>query len=178
MTLRSELELIGEPCPGSLSSQRTALKALALRAGWPDWSHLANGKPTWNSGHLSLSHGGGWVVAIRGAGPVGIDVEAPTSRLENVRRRYVGAADQPLLKHHGDNLDSLCRLWSAKEAAFKVFGTGLDFLTGLRWDSIGESEAVATATLQSVQLHIQWHRLEEPEAWLAIAEPTGPRNPT
>ena len=96
-----------------------------------------------------------------------IDLVAP--RLQKARRRFVGSADQPVLDAFGDNLDTLCLLWTAKEAAFKVFGSGLDFLTGLQWSDIHGHSARAEATVQGVTLDISWQQLESPNAWLAVA---------
>ena len=109
------------------------------------------------------------MAAVRAPLPVGIDVEAPGERLERVRRRYAGPADTPVLEQFGDNLDALCRLWTAKEAAFKVFGTGVDFLTGLEWLKIGDDKAEVRLTAQAQHLQVCWFRLDQPEAWLAVA---------
>lgn len=109
--------------------------------------------------------------------PIGIDVEAPGERLARVRRRFAGPADIPVLEQFGDNLDTLCRLWTAKEAAFKVFGTGLDFMTGLEWHDLHDGHdghdghAVVWAPVQAQHLHITWRQLLNPAAWLAVAIP-------
>ena len=96
-------------------------------------------------------------------------MEAPGERLERARRRFAGPADQLVFKHFGDNLDTLCRLWTAKEAAFKVMGTGVDFRTGLEWLEIHPDHAEVRLTAQSHQLRISWNRLNHPDAWLATA---------
>ena len=169
MTLNKGVTLIGEPCGGALIAQRAALKALLARHNWPKMRQLANGKPILDKGHCSLSHGGGWVTAARSPFPIGVDVEASAERLHTARRRFVGPADQPILDHFGDNTETLCRLWTAKEAAFKVFGEGVDFLTGLQWDVFEGERARATATVQQQTLTVSWHHLAEPAAWLATA---------
>jgi phosphopantetheinyl transferase len=169
MTPGAQAALIGEPFNGALAAQRATLDALLLRSGWDLPTRLPNGKPVLEKGYCSLSHGGGWVIAGQSSLPIGIDVEAPGLRLQNVRRRFVGPADQPVLDAFGDNIDTLCMLWTAKEAAFKVFGTGLDFLTGLEWREIRGHSARARATTQGVSLEVTWNRLSDPKAWLAIA---------
>ena len=169
MTLADHAALIGEPCEGPISDQRALTDALLQRSGWPKPSKLPNGKPIVEHGHCSVSHGGGWVFAAHSPVPIGIDVEAATPRLQKARRRFVGPADQPVLDFFGDNLDTLCRLWTAKEAAFKVFGSGLDFLTGLEWKAVNSHSARATATVQGMDLDISWQQLSSPTAWLAVA---------
>ena len=94
-------------------------------------SKLPNGKPIVEQGHCSVSHGGGWVIAAH----------IPCSHWHRCRgghcQRFKTAAPclsglrtSLFLTLFGDNLDTLCRLWTAKEAAFKVFGRGLDFSDG------------------------------------------------
>ena len=169
MPLGGQAALIGEPCNGPLAEQRATLDALLRRSEWPIPSKLPNGKPILDHGHCSLSHGGGWVIAAQSQVPIGIDVEATAPRLQKARRRFVGPADQPVLDVFGDNPDTLCKLWTAKEAAFKVFGSGLDFLTGLKWQSVDGHSARAMATRQRIKLDISWQQLTGPTAWLAIA---------
>lgn len=161
--------LIGEPCSGDLNTQRKALSALMDRSGWPATEKNGLGQPVLPTGFCSLSHGGGWVVGACSEAPIGIDVEAAGQRLEKVRRRFAGPADQPVLDHFGDSLDTLCRLWTAKEAVFKVFGTGVDFLTGLEWTEVTDSMARVKAVAQNVELELLWHHLQDPQAWMAVA---------
>ena len=174
MTLPGGAMLMGEPCAGGLGAQRAALAGMTGREGWPEITRNAHGKPLFSAGatehgHCSLSHGGGWVIAARAPVAIGVDVEAPAERLEKVRRRFVGPLDQAVIGHFGDSLDTLCRLWTAKEAAFKVFGTGVDFLTGLQWTQVGDHGATVQATVQGALLDIRWCRLATPDAWMAVA---------
>ena len=169
MTLPGGAMLIGEPCMGDLSTQRVALAGLMARSGWPETAKNALGQPVLPTGYCSLSHGGGWVAAARGEVPIGIDVEAAGMRLEKARRRFAGPADQPVLDQFGDSLDTLCRLWTAKEAVFKVFGTGVDFLTGLEWLEIHDTMARIKAVDRDVDLDLLWYHLRGPKAWMAVA---------
>ena len=109
------------------------------------------------------------LLKLNAAVAIGVDVEAPAERLEKVRRRFVGPLDQAVIGHFGDSRDTLCRLWTAKEAAFKVFGTGVDFLTGLQWTRVGDHDATAKATVQGALLDIRWQKLATPDAWVAVA---------
>ena len=119
----------------------------------------------------SLSHGGGWVAAIRGSRPVGVDVEGATERLSRVSKKFVGSADQLVIETFGDNLNTLCRLWTAKEAVFKAFGTGVDFRTGIKWNVITENHARITATAQGEDFELGWTPLPGKTGltWLAVA---------
>ena len=156
---------------GSLAEQRAALKGLLEESGWPHPTKEDSGRPRMDELHCSLSHGGGWVAAARSPWPVGVDVEGATERLTKVRRRFVGEADQPVIDRFGDNLDTLCRLWTAKEAVFKAFGTGVDFLTGIRWDEVHADGAHLTALQQGESMTLRWSALDSggAPAWMAIA---------
>ena len=166
--------LVAKECVGTLTEQRLGMAELLAEAGWPTPTKEETGRPRIGDQFCSLSHGGGWVAAVRGNRPVGIDVEAATNRLSRVRRRFVGSADQPVLDRFEDNLDTLCRLWTAKEAVFKAFGTGIDFLRGIEWTEVSENGACVVATAQGVSLELRWVPLsgEAETTWLAIAAET------
>jgi len=164
-------ELIARQALGTLAEQRAALAALIANAGWPEPTREDSGQPRMGDRFCSLSHGGGWVAAVRGDRPVGVDVEGATERLRKVRARFVGPADQPVLEQFGDSLDTLCRLWTAKEAVFKAFGTKMDFLTGIEWTQVSNDGAKLTALQHGVELTLRWEALEGPgmSSWMALA---------
>ena len=164
-------ELIARPALGTLAEQRAALAVLITDAGWPDPTHEDSGRPRMGDRFCSLSHGGGWVAAVRGNRPVGVDVEGAAERLRTVEARFVGPADQPVLEQFGDTLDTLCRLWTAKEAVFKAFGTKVDFLTGIEWTQVSHDGARLFAVQHDEELTLRWEALDGPEAttWMALA---------
>ena len=164
-------DIVARAASGPLAAQRTALAALINEAGWATPTKEKTGRPRLGEDHCSLSHGGGWVVAARCKRPVGVDVEHAAERLHRARRRFVGPADQPVLDAFGDDLDTLCRLWTAKEAVYKVFGTSMDFLTGIEWQEVQAEGGHVTALQHGVPLDLHWKRLGKPTdgIWLATA---------
>jgi len=165
--------VVGCPAVGDIRTQRAALADLLDRTGWPAAHKEATGRPRMGADHCSFSHGGGWAMAARHARPIGIDVEAASERLLNVAPRFCGDLDQPVLAHFGEGRDTLCRLWTAKEAVFKAFGTSVDFLTGIEWTDIQDSEAHLLAVQHQRHVHLTWHPLPgAPDlnpVWLAVA---------
>ena len=163
--------LLAKQCTGTLAQQRAGMTQLLAEAGWPTPTKKETGQPRMGNQFCSLSHGGGWVAAVRGDRPVGIDVEAATDRLLRTRGRFVGSADQLVLNRFEDNIDTLCRIWTAKEAVFKAFGTGVDFLRGIEWTEVSTDGACVLATAQDVSLELRWVPLfgEAATTWLAIA---------
>ena len=165
--------VIGCEVDGDIRAQRAAMQALLYSAGWPQPKKESNGRPRMGREFCSLSHGGGWALAVRHSGPIGADVEAASERLFNVVPRFCGELDQPVLDHFGSSLDTLCRLWTAKEAVFKAFGTGVDFLTGIEWTGVHDDGARIMATQQQRLLHIHWRSLGCTPGglpvWMAVA---------
>lgn len=87
-------------------------------------------KPSSQTPYLSISHTDGFVAAIVGGKPVGIDVERRGRRVEKVVSKFMQDAEIALvesLQNASDDKEQarfLCLhlIWSAKEAAFKVLG--------------------------------------------------------
>lgn len=164
-------DIIARTASGPLAAQRTALAALIEAEGWDAPTREETGRPRLGEDYCSLSHGGGWVVAARSKRPVGVDVELAAERMHRIRRRFVGPADQPVLDAFGDDLDTLCRLWTAKESVYKVFGTAVDFLTGIEWQGVHAEGARITALQHSSAVDLHWKRLGDPAdgIWLTAA---------
>ena len=162
--------LVGCPVDGPIDAQRAALAQLCAEAGWPEVHKEDSGRPRVGQAFCSLSHGGGWALAARHPRPIGIDVEAESERLFRVRSRFCGPLDAPVTDCFGDGAEALCRLWTAKEAAFKAFGTAVDFLTGLEWTEVTETGARIHALQHGRQLDLQWTCMPgDRPVWLAVA---------
>lgn len=59
------------------------------------------------------------VGAIHKHSPIGIDIEKPRMQLLNIRDRFL---NQKEAVYAGDNLEKLCKLWTGKEALYKLYG--------------------------------------------------------
>ena len=83
-----------------------------------------HGAPSLASGsdYISISHTDGYVAAIIGQNPVGIDVERRGRRVERVRSKFLQPAEETLVAHTPDPQLSMHLIWSAKEAVFKFLG--------------------------------------------------------
>jgi 4'-phosphopantetheinyl transferase len=94
---------------------RVPLTRACRACGEPHGPPVVAGGP-----HLSVSHSGDRVaVAISAGGPVGVDVEATTKRLDESIERHVLSP--------GESLDGgdLLSYWTRKEAIVKATGDGL-----------------------------------------------------
>ncbi len=74
--------------------------------------------------HLSLSHKDRFAVAIVAEQPVGIDIERIEPRADDFMQLAFADAEQPFLPLANRD-EWIARLWTAKEAAAKQRGTGL-----------------------------------------------------
>lgn len=106
--------------------ERRAVQALveaALGPGAAPISHRHDGSPYLVSHpHLSISVSHSRHTAALATAPatvcMGIDIEQERLQLAATRSRYANAADRPA---HSTPADTLLRLWTAKEAAFKAW---------------------------------------------------------
>ncbi len=71
-------------------------------------------------GFISFSHSRNHVVVYRSIHPCGIDLEQLNERVLRIRHKYLNETEQRYLQ--SESIDDLIRLWSAKEAMFKVYG--------------------------------------------------------
>jgi 4'-phosphopantetheinyl transferase len=97
--------------------------------------YTADGKPYLNneSYHISLSHSGKWMaVMIHPTKHVGIDIECPSDKIQNVYKRFLSETEQSELSD-GKDIKQLQIAWSAKEALYKIIGKeAVDFANQLR----------------------------------------------
>ena len=107
------------------------------------------GKPLLENGkfHVSFSHAGNWNVAVsHPTKKVGIDIEIPSEKLRRVYEKFLSAEEQQDFPKSCD-LETLCLLWSSKEALFKIIGNeAVDFAKQLRifpFDKKTEGEILA-----------------------------------
>lgn len=89
-------------------------------------TYLANGKPMVENGNISISHSGSRVVMMKSEIPCGIDIELIHPRIRKVTKKFLN--DDELLVHAETSVENLIRLWTAKEAMFKVHGTDTVFM--------------------------------------------------
>ena len=83
----------------------------------------AYGKPylaNWPELHFSLSHCSTWAVCALADHPVGVDAELPRCSAPLARRYF-----HPEEAMFAEEPDTLCRIWTAKEAFLKALGIGL-----------------------------------------------------
>lgn len=86
-----------------------------------------------NSWQISVSHSNKWIAVM--AHPnrlVGIDIECPTDKIQQLYTRFLSKTEQEEL-NNGKNIKQLQLAWSAKEALYKIIGKqAVDFKKQLR----------------------------------------------
>jgi phosphopantetheinyl transferase len=92
-------------------SQQSPLKLIKETSGKPILLESEN--------HISLSHCDGYVAAIHGDVPVGIDVERISQRVQKIKNYFLRDEELELL---GEENEALILAWSAKESIFKWYG--------------------------------------------------------
>ncbi len=109
---------------------RYAAAQLGVELPLADFEIGKNGKPYFpdHPVHFNLSHTAHCVaVAVSKAHPVGVDIEEIRPLREGFGTRWFSDAERALLARAQDKEEELIRLWTAKEAAAKWVGRGLDY---------------------------------------------------
>ncbi|MBK8724486.1 MAG: 4'-phosphopantetheinyl transferase superfamily protein [Holophagaceae bacterium] len=77
--------------------------------------------------HFNLSHSGPWLLCAFHDGPVGVDVEAASSKALDAAAASLSPAERSRLEGLGDEdrAAACLRLWTLKESLLKAAGTGL-----------------------------------------------------
>lgn len=85
--------------------------------------------------HISVSHTKGYVaVSLSSITEIGVDIEYISSRVRNIRHRFLSSEELQMLSTDRDReLKQLLVCWCTKEAVFKVLDReGVDFVHDLR----------------------------------------------
>ncbi len=73
-----------------------------------------------NGVEISISHAKGYgAAAINLKGPVGIDIEYPRNQITKIAHKFLHPAE---VEWAGQNIERLTKIWSAKEALYKLHG--------------------------------------------------------
>ena len=76
--------------------------------------------------HFNLSHSGDYAVCAIADVEIGVDVECKSTFNPRIAERFFCVEEQQLLNMADDKNDMFCRLWTSKESALKLLGTGLN----------------------------------------------------
>ncbi len=123
----------------------------------PTCASESHGRPSIRELHVSVTHSGQWAgVAVTTAGPVGLDVEEASERLEfaPMLRMVLSPSEPP-----PPDRDGFFVYWTRKEAILKATGDGLrESMTKLTVSAPGESPRLIDAAgrpdlVELTQLH-------------------------
>ena len=128
------------------SSQKRRLEWLAVRSllyhltesDEEEIAYEANGKPFLRNSdrHISISHTNGFAALAIASHKIGVDIERISDRPWNLRHSFLIPDEIQMMSMLGNERMCALRLWSAKEAAFKLRSSeGIEFLNQIRWSS-------------------------------------------
>jgi phosphopantetheinyl transferase len=126
-----------------------------------------NGEPLMNGFYVSFSHSGEMIaVAISEQNPVGIDIERIQDKIVALRSKFV--SENELTLEEIKNREAITRIWTAKEAVYKLFsGATPDFKAQIFVKS-DQAEVFLHDKIHSVKL-FHW-KIEEYQCTLCIME--------
>lgn len=103
-------------------------------------NYLENGKPVLDSGHISISHCDHLIGLILSDEPIGLDIQNPNFKLKRIKEKFCSLDELSLLDLSTRPLEDLTRIWSTKEAVFKVYGERVIFADDLAVELISDHE--------------------------------------
>lgn len=95
-----------------------------------------------HSPHISISHTSRMQILGVSDAAIGVDVQKPISAQRMKAVVYRICSDDELRLIHAQNIQDLCYIWTAKEAAWKLIGTGA--ITSIKIIGINMGEHIMT----------------------------------
>jgi 4'-phosphopantetheinyl transferase len=106
--------------------------------------YLENGKPVLASGHISISHCDHLIGLVLSDEPIGLDIQNPNFKLKRIKEKFCSLDELSLLSLSTRPLEDLTRIWSTKEAVFKVYGERVIFADDLAVELVSDKEIECT----------------------------------
>lgn len=97
----------------------------------------AVGKPSVKDSpnYISISHSKKSAAIVLSTKKIGLDIEEFRPQLLRIQHKFVGPSEEICL----NNLELLTWLWTCKEAIFKIFGSNLPFIEGIKCESVPDN---------------------------------------
>lgn len=135
--------------PLTINKQREAIGLLLKAAGLQPagLSRTPEGKPfltTAGGPHISITHTQSHIAIALCACPVGIDIETIEPRTRRVLPRITEVNERALLQEKPDEAEAT-RVWCAKEAVFKLYGTQARAMTDICLTAFSQNIAETAA---------------------------------
>lgn len=149
---------------------RLALKQLGVSP--QTLTTAPDGAPLIPQGHCSLSHSRSYAAAVTSKTPVGVDLETHRQQIQRIANKFIHPNEKQWIAL--DDIPALTRLWTAKEAIYKVVRqAGLSFAQAIevhpfeKLDQLGTAEVLLTGKTQRFSLEYSTFHQHE----LTIAKP-------
>ncbi len=142
----------------SFKSEKRQLEFYHLRVLWQSFNipqpilYKSSGKPFLKQGYLSMTHSHQRVIiAYSNQKELGVDIEMISDKLNVVKPKFLHPKD------HYESLEDLTKLWTIKEAVYKLFdGDDLFFMDDIRVENdsafINHNHYNLQATTQTFKL--------------------------
>lgn len=119
--------------------------------------------------HISISHSAHLVAVAFSSSPIGIDIEHKAEQVLRVRKKFLNDRELSIIDYN-DKVINL-RLWTAKEAVYKVHGKkGIDFKNDIYQDTHTKSIYRASDGLKNVLYNVEHYQYDN-NFTIAIATP-------
>jgi len=161
---KEKIEKIKTPLKRRQSIGAELLLMYALKQAMPDADFPLsikcgeNGKPEFENLplHFSLSHSGNYAACALWDKDIGLDIEFKAEYNEKIAQRYFLQHEQDWLKGAENKNSVFAKIWTAKESALKIMGTGLS--KGLLSVAVGEDTVITQP--EGNRFSVRWYEMD------------------
>jgi phosphopantetheinyl transferase len=116
--------------------------------------------------HISVAHGGGMVAVAFAEERVGVDLESLDRNFDRIQSRYMTPTESALCDHD----DWAARVWTAKEAIYKLYGKReIDLTEDIRITGLDTKSMTLTAEVRDTKGIVVETKIIENGVAVAIA---------
>lgn len=162
----------------SLRLEKRRLERIACRrslgfllpAGSVEITYGASGEPLSDRGKISFSHSGSYAAAALSlVAPIGIDIEKISPKILHLHAKFVSPKEAETIDLN--NPEEITRIWSAKEAIYKLFpGNEIDFIEQI--EILSHTSAHLHLPTQTFEIELYTYLYED--LMIVVAVPTCP----
>ena len=157
---KHKIERINNPLKRKQSVGAELLLMHAVKEAVPDFSFPFSikcgekGKPEFSDLPLffSLSHSGIYSACVVSDNAVGLDIEFEQQNNEKIAERFFLKHEKERISLAADKSSAFSKIWTAKESALKLLGTGLS----KRLSSVGVFDDYVLSEPEGMRINVRW----------------------
>lgn len=113
---------------GEILAKVIIKKTFGIGIAQQEFAYTEYGKPylsDYPDVHFNISHSGEYVVCAVSDKPIGVDIQKISEYNSDVAKRVCNEKELEQIENSSDKASEFTKLWTQKEAVFKMHGTGI-----------------------------------------------------